>query len=101
MAPMAPLFSLRGQAGADPLDRLSARGRYLLSMGVTAVMTVALVLVITRVLNVVRFAGPWVTVAEVMSFSLIAAPLMVAFRKSSSLLHYGLVLAPLYVLDLY
>ncbi|WP_224247764.1 GMC family oxidoreductase N-terminal domain-containing protein [Hyalangium gracile] len=98
---MAPLFSLRGQAGDDPLDRLSARGRFLLSMGVTAGVTVALVLVITRVLDVVRFPSSWLMVGEVATFSLIFAPLVVAFRKSSSLLHYALVLVPLYVLDLY
>ncbi len=98
---MTPLFSLRGQVGVDPLDRLPARGRYLLAIYVTLAMTAVLVLLITRVFDLVRFSSTWVVVAEMVGFSLIAAPLVVAFRKSSSLIHYAIVLVPLYLLDLY
>ena len=38
---------------------------------------------------------------EIASFTLVAAPYVVTFRKSTSLLHYAIVLLPLFALDLY
>jgi len=53
-------MNLRGYAGYDPLDRLPPIYRYLLAMAVTAVVSMVLVILITRVFRLVQFAGLWV-----------------------------------------
>ncbi|WP_257446721.1 GMC family oxidoreductase N-terminal domain-containing protein [Archangium lipolyticum] len=80
---------------------MSAAPRYLLAMAVTAVVSAGLVGFITPVFHLIEFSSPWGIAAEVAGFTLLAAPLLVTFRKSSSLFLYALVLLPLYALDLY
>jgi choline dehydrogenase-like flavoprotein len=94
-----PLY-LRGFPGADPLDGLSLRSRLLLHMAVTCVLTVALLVLITPVLHWVEFA-PGVQLLEVVTFTLVLAPLMLAVRRTSSLLLYLFILVQLAGLDLY
>src|SRR5438105_3062067 len=94
-------INLRGYASDDPLDRLPPMRRSLLVMAVTAVVTTLLVILIAPVFQLVRFAGLWFASVEVAAFTLVAAPFVMAFRKSSSLFHYASILLPLYALDLY
>jgi len=94
-------INLRGYGGDDPLDRLPPVYRYLLAMVVTAVVSMLLVILITRVFRLVQFAGLWVDYVEVASFTLLVAPFVVTFRKSTALLHYAFVLLPLFAIDLY
>ena len=94
-------INLRGYEGDDPLDRLPPASRYLLAMAVTAVVSTLLVMLITRVFRLVQFAGLWVDYVDVASCTLLVAPCVVTFRKSTSLLHYAFVLLPLFALDLY
>jgi choline dehydrogenase-like flavoprotein len=98
---MIPPVYLRGYTGDDPLDRLPPVRRYGLAMAVNAVLTALLVVLITPVWQLVQFIGPWFAGVEIATFALVVAPGVMAFRKSSSLLHYASVLVPLYALDLY
>ena len=93
-------LSVRGFAGADPLDRLSSTARTVLHLSLTAVVTTALVLLITGT-HLVAFSAPWLCLLEVLSFTFLVAPLTLAMRRSSSLVPFLFILIPLYALDLY
>jgi choline dehydrogenase-like flavoprotein len=98
---MIPILNLRGYQAVDPLDDLPALMRYGLGIVVTAIASLLLVYAITDLFHVVVFIGPWFEVVEVVGYALIAAPLVIFFRKSSSLVPYALVLVPLVLLDIY
>lgn len=94
-------FRLRGYVGPDPLDELPTAGRYALGVSTAAALTAVMVLLITRVFDLVQFLSTGLEITEVVAFGLIYGTLVMAFRKSSSLLHYALVLLPLFAWDLW
>ncbi len=94
-------INIRGFQGRDPLDQLPPKRRLLLAIGVTAVVTIGLVILITRIWPVIQFRSVWVEVGEVVLFAFVFAPIMLGFRKSSSLVHYLLVFLPFFLFDLY
>ncbi|HMK38855.1 MAG TPA: hypothetical protein VK569_05910, partial [Bacteroidota bacterium] len=94
-------LNFRGFDEFDPLDFVSAVPRALLAIVTTAIVSTVLVWVITAGLHVVTFISTWVEVAEIAGFALIAAPLVLWLRKSSSLVLYLVILIPLFLSDLY
>ncbi|MGO9482814.1 MAG: hypothetical protein ACLP05_13675, partial [Candidatus Kryptoniota bacterium] len=98
---MISVINFRGYHKDDPLDHVSTGRTYGLEMIVTFIVTIALVYAITVVFNVVSFKSLGVEIAEVLAYTFIAAPIVVALRRSSSLIPYLIVLLPLYAMDLY
>lgn len=72
-----------------------------MTSGVTALFTIGLVILITQVWKVVELSGPGAYVAEVLIFAGIIAPSVTAFRKSTSLFHFAIVLVPLWLVDMW
>ncbi|MEO8664007.1 MAG: hypothetical protein ABI462_00810, partial [Ignavibacteria bacterium] len=98
---MPSLFNLKGYINPDPLDKTPAAMQYVLMMIVTCVMSVILVYIITDVFQLLEFKTFGVKVFEVIVFTLIAAPLVVMMRKSSSLVLILIIFIPLFIFDIY
>jgi choline dehydrogenase-like flavoprotein len=94
-------FNVRGYDSLDPLDFVPLPARTALAMGVTGIVSLLLVYVITDVIHVVTFIGLWFEIVEVAGFALLAAPLTLWLRKSSSLVPYAIITLPLMLTDLY
>lgn len=75
--------------------------RYVLMMLVTCIASVILVYAITDLFKLLEFKTFGVKVFEVVVFTFIAAPLVVIFRKSSSLFLILLIFIPLFIFDIY
>lgn len=105
-----PLFSFKGYAAPDPLDKAPTHMRFLLLSGINLVLTIGLLYLITAN-KVVAFNGfrvfglrfpPLATmVLEVLINAGLYTAAIVWLRKSSSLYLYLLVLLPYYLLDLF
>ena len=98
---MVRFFNFRGYADFDPLDFVAPARRAVLAIVVTAVVSTILVLLIAHVFHVVEFIGFWFECFEVAGFALIAAPLVLWLRRSSSVVIYLILLLPLVLTDLY
>ncbi|MBK8983024.1 MAG: GMC family oxidoreductase [Ignavibacteria bacterium] len=98
---MPPIFNLKGYYKQDPLDNAPGPAAYIINIIVTSVLSAALVYFITDVFKLLEFRSLSVEIFEVVVFGLIAAPLIVMFRKSSSLFLMLLIFVPLYIFDIY
>ena len=106
---MPTLFTFRGYTAPDPLDRASGFSRYLILILVNLALTAGLLPLISG--TILRFNGfvlfgrsfspAWTIGAEFVINGLVFAPIIVALRKCSSIIHYLIVLIPYYLLDLY
>lgn len=94
-------FNLRGYDGFDPLDYIAPRPRLLLAIGVTAIVATLLVYCIAVVFPVIEFIGLWFMIVEAAGFALLAAPVVLWLRKSSSFVIYFVIFLPLFLADLY
>lgn len=107
---MPLLFNLHGYTAPDPLDKAPGSMKYVLMIGVNALLSAILIHVITRH-NIVAFQGftifshpfpPSATIGlEFIINCLVFAPLVIVFRKSSSLVPFLIVFIPYFLLDLY
>ena len=98
---MVRSFNLRGYTDFDPLDFMPPARRAALAIAVTAGVAIILVILIAHVFLVVEFIGPWFEYVEVAGFALVAAPLVLWLRKSSSILITLVILVPLLLADLF
>ena len=98
---MPPIFSFFGYRSYDPLDDAPSGVRYLLTMGSTAVLSVLLLYVVFDVLHIATLKYGWLFWVECAFLALLYAPAVCALRKSSSLVHIGLLVASVVPLDLF
>ncbi len=98
---MPPLINIKGYTSKDPLDKAPVFMQYLLMMVVTLVVSILLVYAITDVFKLLEFRTFGVKVLEVAVFTLIAAPVIVYLRKSSSLILILIIFIPLFIFDIY
>ena len=98
---MPPIFSFFGYRNPDPLDDAPVRIRYLLTMGSTFVLSVLLLYVAFDVLHLATLKYAWLFWVECAILTLFYAPVICALRKSSSLVHIGLLVAGAGSLDLF
>ena len=97
---MIPLFTLRGFYHDDPLDRTGSK-YLLIHILVTALISILSLYIIINVLNIAVFKYNWLFWAEVVSISLIFAPIVAFLRKSSSVLLMLLMIIVAVPLDIY
>ncbi|HEY6082173.1 MAG TPA: hypothetical protein VIU45_01870, partial [Chitinophagaceae bacterium] len=107
---MPALFNLHGYTRPDPLDKAPGAMKYVLMTGVNILFSVILIHLILRH-NIVAYNGfrlfgisfqPAATmIIEGIINSLVFAPIIVASRKSSSLLIFLVVFIPYFLLDLF
>ena len=98
---MTPILSFFGYQQHDPLDDAPARTRYLLVMGSTAVLSLLLLYLVFDVLHIATLKYAWLFWLEWAVLTLFYAPVVCALRKSSSLVHIGLLMAGGVPLDLF
>ncbi|HUF10521.1 MAG TPA: GMC family oxidoreductase N-terminal domain-containing protein [Rhodothermales bacterium] len=98
---MSPLFHLRGYPAYDPLDAVPIRSRFLLAMGVTAIVSAAFLTVVFEVLNIATLRWSWLMWVETAAIALIFAPIVVILRRSSSVLLSLLLLFTMFPIELY
>src|SRR5450631_995743 len=107
---MIKLINFRGYHWPDPLDKAPGFMKYLLLIVVNGLLSVLLIYGVTH-LKIVSFNGfrffghqygPRATIyAEILTNSLLYAPLIILARKCSSLIPYGIVFIPYFLMDLY
>jgi choline dehydrogenase-like flavoprotein len=94
-------INIRGYAVQDPLDDIPASARYPLAMAVTAVTSFGLLYVVFTLLHIADLRYGWLFWVEIGAIALFYAPLVVALRKSSSLVLIALLMAGAVPLDLF
>src|SRR4029077_18547263 len=77
------------------------RVRYLLVMGSTAVLSLLLLYLVFDVLHIATLKYAWLFWLELAVLTLLYAPVVCALRKSSSLVHIGLLMAGGIPIDLF
>ncbi len=107
---MVSLLNIRGYIQPDPLDKAPAWMRIILLLSVNLVLSIILINAVVDY-KVVLFNGfllfghyfpPTITmVIETLVNCLIFSPLIIWLRKCSSLVPYGIVFLPYYLLDLF
>jgi hypothetical protein len=107
---MPALFNFYGYSCPDPLDKAPGAMKYILMTGVNIVLSVILIHLVTRN-NIIAYHGftifrhsfqPVATmIIEGVINSLIFAPIIIACRKSSSILIFLIVFIPYFLLDLF
>ncbi len=95
------LHPLHGRVAPDPLDRLSGLHRVLLQMGVTTVLYGLMLWLAFFVFGVARARSAWLVGLELVVVVGFYAPIMATLRKSSWLVHAGLLFAIGFPLDLF
>lgn len=98
---MPPIFNFKGFYKPDPLDKAPVAAGYVINIIVTSLITAVLIYCITDVFQLLEFQSLGVEVLEVIIFGLIFAPLIVLFRKSSSIILMLIVFVPLFIFDMY
>jgi choline dehydrogenase-like flavoprotein len=107
---MIKLINFRGYHWPDPLDKAPGFMKYLLLVLVNGLLSVLLIYGVThfKIVNFNGFTffghhyGPRTTVyAEILTNSLLYSPLIILTRKCSSLIPYGIVFIPYFLMDLY
>ena len=98
---MIPLINIRGYTAPDPLDKASGSARYLLAIAISAILSILLIYAISDVWRIIDYRSIWVKVGQVAVFALIFTPVVVALRKSSSLVLLAMTLFPILFVDLY
>ena len=105
---MIPFFSFTGFVGNDPLDKATGLKKFLLLSGVNLVLTFIIFFVIST-FNIVKFNGftlfgieftPFYTIIlEILVNCLLFSTLVVVMRKSSSIIHFLIVLIPYFLIS--
>lgn len=98
---MVSFFNLRGFRGEDPLDRLAPNQRRLLTSVVGFTCAISMLYLVVDVMNIAHFRYRWLMYAEAIGLTLLYIPIVVAFRKSSSLLPIALLVALLVPFDFF
>ncbi len=98
---MTPILSFFGYQHHDPLDDAPGRIQYLLVMGSTAVLSLLLLYLVFDVLHIASLKYAWLFWLEWAVLTLFYAPVVCALRKSSSLVHIGLLMAGGVPIDLF
>ena len=98
---MAPLLTISGYGGPDPLDRAPGGMRYLLTMLVSALLGTAFLYVCNIVIGAYTFQQPWMFWAGAAVFTFVWGPLLTLMRRSSSLLVMAMIFVPTVLLDIY
>ncbi len=98
---MTPLLSFFGYTSYDSLDDAPPAVRCLLTMGSTSVLSVLLLYVVFDVLHIATLKYGWLFWLECAVITLLYAPLVTYLRRSSSLVHIGLLMASAAPLDLF
>jgi len=98
---MPSIFNFSGYYKPDPLDKAPAAAQYIINIIVTSVITAVMVYCITDVFGLLEFESMGVKIMEVIVFGLIFAPMIVFFRKSSSLFLILIIFIPLFIFDIY
>ena len=98
---MISLANIRGYAVQDPLDNIPASARYPLAIAVTAATSFVFLYVVFNILHIADLRYGWLFWVEIGAIALLYAPLVVALRKSSSLVLIALLMAGAVPLDLF
>jgi GMC oxidoreductase len=98
---MIPLFNFRGYTAPDPLDRAPAPMRLALAMAVSGVIAMLFFYLSSAAFRAYTFREPWMYWVGVAISALVLGSLLVALRKSSSLLFYLMIIAVSVPLDIF
>jgi len=98
---MYPFFTVRGYTAYDPLDQLRVGYRYGLVVALAAVITTLYLSLIFYVFEMFGLKHGWMLWAEIALLSLLFAPIVVALRKSSSLVLVLILMVAGLPFDLY
>ncbi|HET6511482.1 MAG TPA: FAD-dependent oxidoreductase [Candidatus Kapabacteria bacterium] len=96
---MVAPFNLRGYRGDDPLDRLTTTQRFILTSVLGFAFTYAMLILVVDVFNIAQLQYRWLLELQSVGYALIYIPIVVALRKSSTLIHIGLLVAMMLPFD--
>ncbi|HET6510556.1 MAG TPA: GMC family oxidoreductase N-terminal domain-containing protein, partial [Candidatus Kapabacteria bacterium] len=96
---MVSFFNLRGFRGDDPLDRLSGTQRLVLTSALGFIFTYVMLVLVVDVLNIAQLQANWLMTLQSVGYALMYIPIVVMLRKSSSLVHIGLLCAMMIPID--
>ena len=107
---MIPLLSFTGFVGNDPLDKAAGLKKFLLLSAVNLVLTLIIFFIIST-FDIVKFNGftlfgieftPFYTIIlEILVNCLLFSTLVVLMRKSSSIIHFLIILIPYFLIDVF
>jgi hypothetical protein len=98
---MAPLLTIHGYTGHDPLDRAPEGMRFVLTMAVCALLTTAFLYVANVAMGIYTFREPWMFWVGCAVFTFVWGPILTFMRKASSLVITAMLLVPVVLLEIY
>lgn len=98
---MVPFFTIRGYTAVDPLDALTSRMRYILTVAMVFIVSVIYFWVVFYMLEVFLLPANWLLWVEIAFLTIIYGSIVVFLRKASSLILIFIMLLLGVPLDLY
>src|SRR5262250_357116 len=98
---MIPPFNFRGYTAPDPLDRAPTAMAFVITMAVSGVVALIFLYIGSMAYPAYRFEHTWIYWVGVAIYTFAMGPLLVALRKSSSILFYLMIVAVGVPIDLF
>src|SRR5579864_5168486 len=98
---MIPPINLRGFTRPDSLDRPSGTMQFVLTGIITLAIALAFNYIQSGPLNIITFQYSWMWLAGSVVMAFLMTPVLVMFRKSSSLFFYAIIVSVSFLTELY